>query len=943
MINYCHIKGFRYFALLTAWVLIMNSINAQNTTNENVPVSEDTVTHVTKNTKVILLHKEQPKNALLQSTATIYTPQLITTPAPSFLQALPGRLSGLYTRQRSGVQDNDNPSGVIEFKIRGQEPLILIDGVPRDFASIEPESIESVTVLKDALATAMYGQRSSNNIILVTTKRPVATPFKLSFTAQRGLQELLDRSKPLSAANYAILYNEARNNDGLAPVYTAQDILAYQNGSDPLFHPDNDYKKYFLNKNTTLDRYNVNIQSGNEVAAFYVALDYQKEGGFFNTADLNSYNTNAGTDRYIVRSNVKVNLNKTLSVGLNIFGRIQNANQPGTTTSNAFNAIVFTPANAYSIFNPDSSLGGNSTYSNNIYGMLNNSGYYKSTSRDLSSDVEITQKLDKWLQGLWVKGNVSYNNTVDQTVNRSKNFAVYALNINSGRPVYTQAGTNTAQPNTLAIDSRRTYTYGKISVGYDKTIGDNVWNLLLLADNQSTTTNLTLPATYSNITANAAYSFKQKYFAEASVSYGGFNRFMPGKRFGLFYAAALGWDLAKEDFMAAASWLTQLKPRISYGLTGNANVGYYVYDQYYNYWGSTAAYYFGATPALARGFSELTLANPNATWEKAYKLNIGIDAAFFKNKLKLTSEYFIDSYFDLMQVRGNSISLIGQSYPSENMGKNRYTGIENNITWNGGNANKGYFLSANFSLLKSKVLFRDEVARLYNYQLRTGRPVGQAFGYVAEGFFQSQAEIDASPVVEGYTPRPGDIKYKDLNDDGLINQFDETAIGTQKPLMYYGATTGFNYKGFDISISIQGVANNDIIASPGYNAVTSSLEYEFQNSGTGQAFEHHLGRWTPTNAANATYPSLSIGSNSNNQRASTFWIKQMNYLRIQNANIGYALPAKLVRKIKLDGVRLFANGFNLYSFDWQNYLDPESFNSIFPLRRTFNFGIHIKL
>ncbi len=943
MTRYINKTEWRQLVLLTVLSFGIFTAAAQSLSKNDYGNIHDTAKLNFQSDSIILLHKDQAKDKLLQATATVYTPQLITTPAPSFLQALPGRLSGLYTRQRSGIQDTDNPSGVIDFKIRGQVPLILVDGVPRDFASIDPESIESVTVLKDAPATVMLGQRSSGNIILVTTRRPTAIPFKLSFTAQRGVQNLLSRTKPISSADYAILYNEARNNDDLAPVYSANDILTYQNGSDPLFHADNNYAKYFLNKNALLDRYNVNIQSGNEVAAFYVALDYQKEGGFFNTADLNSYSTNTGTDRYIVRSNVKVNLNKTLSVGVNIFGRIQNANQPGATTSSVFNALTFTPANAYSIFNPDSSLGGNDNYSNNIYGMLNMSGYRKSTLRDLSSDIEITQKLDTWLKGLWARGTLSYNNTVDQTVNRSKNFATYRLAINTGAPVYGQIGTNTAQPNTLAIDTRRTYTYGKLSMGYDKVKGDNSLNLLLLADNQSTTSNLQLPSTYTNIAANAVYSFAKKYFAEATVSYGGHNRFAPGRRFGLFYAGALGWDLAKESFLSDVEWITQLKPRFSYGLTGNANVGYYVYDQYYDYWGSTAAYYFGATPALARGFSELALANPYATWEKAYKLNIGVDALLFANRLQLTSEYFNDSYFDLMQVRGNSISLIGQSYPSENIGKNRYTGIENNITWRTGDETKGYFLAANLSVLKSKVLFSDEVFRPYDHQRRTGLPVGQAFGYVAEGFYQSQAEIDAGPIVEGYVPKPGDIQYKDLNNDGYINQFDETAIGTLKPLIYYGGTAGFHYKGFDLSISVQGVANNDIVSSTGYNSVTSSLEYEFQGGGTGQLFEHHLGRWTPANAAQATYPRLSIGSNSNNQRASTFWVRRMDYLRIQNVDIGYSLPKRLIQGIKLEGVRVFANGFNLYSFDRQNYLDPESFNSIFPLRRTFNFGINIKL
>lgn len=894
--------------------------------------------------RINLLNKSQQKSNLLQSTATVYNDQLITTPAPSFLQALPGRLSGLYARQRSGVQDSDDPTSVVDFRIRGQVPLILVDGVPRDFSSIEPESIESITVLKDALSTVMFGQRSSGNIIQVTTKRPVATPFKLSFTAQHGLQELLNRSKPVSAADYAILYNEARNNDGLAPAYSATDILAYRNGTDPLFHPDNDYRKLFLNKNATLDRYNINMQSGNEIAKFYVALDYQNEGGFLNTADLNSYSTNTGVDRYIIRSNVSVNLNKTLSVGLNIFGRIQNANQPGGASSNQpkdatsaiFNAIANTPNNAYSIFNPDGSLGGNSTFSNNIYGMINNAGYSKETTRDLAADIEITQQLGDILPGLWIKGNVSYNNTVGQFVDRTKGFAVYDLNIGTGSPVYAQLGTNGNQPNQLSLSARRTYTYSKLSMGYDSSFGDHHLNLLALADNQATIVSLDLPASYTNIAGSATYNFKEKYFAEAALSYGGHNRFKPGNRFGLFYAAGLGWNLAKEDFLKDVEWINTLKPRVNYGRTGNANVGYYIYDQYYTYAGTAAAYYFGATPGVARSYEEAALANPNATWEKADKLNIGLDLGLFNNRLTITSEYFNDTYFDLMQTRGTSIQLIGQQYPAENVGKNRYSGFENNISWNGKKGALGYFVNGNLSVLQTKVLYQDEIFRQYSYQARTGQPVGSNFGYIADGFFQSQEEIDLSPRVEGYTPKPGDLKYRDLNDDGLINQFDETSILTKKPLMYYGLTTGFSFKGFDLSLSLQGVANRDVV-------VSGAEEFEFQDSGNGQAFEQHLNRWTPANAANATYPRLSIGTNTNNEATSTFWVRSADYLRLQNVDLGYTISNRFTSKIKLQGIRIFANAFNVYSFDSLDHIDPESNNSVFPLRRTFNIGVNVKL
>ena len=568
--------------------------------------------------------------------------------------------------------------------------------------------------------------------------------------------------------------------------------------------------------------------------------------------------------------------------------------------------------------------------------MLNNAGYSKETARDLAADIEITQQLGGILPGLWVKGNVSYNNTVGQFVDRTKGFAVYDLNVGSGSPVYAQLGTNGNQPNELSLSARRTYTYSKLSLGYDRSFGDHHLNLLALADNQATIVSLDLPASYTNIAGSATYNFKEKYFAEAALSYGGHNRFKPGNRFGLFYAAGLGWNLAKEDFLKDLEWINTLKPRVNYGRTGNANVGYYVYDQYYEYAGTAAAYYFGATPGVARSYEEAALANPNATWEKADKLNIGLDLVLFNNRLNISSEYFNDTYFDLMQTRGTSIQLIGQAYPAENIGKNRYSGFENSISWNGKKGNIGYFINGNFSLLQTKVRYQDEVFRQYSYQKQTGQPVGSSFGYIADGFFQSQEEIDFSPRVEGYTPKPGDLKYRDLNDDGLINQFDVTSILTKKPLVYYGLTTGFSLKGFDLSVSLQGVANRDVV-------VSGAQEFEFQDSGNGQAYEHHLNRWTPANAATATYPRLSIGTNANNEAVSSFWVRSADYLRLQNVDLGYTISNRFTSKIKLQGIRIFANAFNVYSFDNLDHIDPESNNSVFPLRRTFNIGVNVKL
>lgn len=922
------IQKFLVLFLISNLSIAFAQTNRKSTVLDSIKIADS----ISRTRRIILLNKTQDKSSLLQATSTVYTEQLITTPAPSFLQALPGRLSGLYTRQRSGVQETDDPTSVIDFRLRGQNPTILIDGVPRDFTSIDPESIESITVLKDALSTVTLGQRSSDNIIYVTTKRPVATPFQLSATVQHGVQTLINHIKPVSAVDYAILYNEALNNDAQAPAFSAADIIAYRDGSDPLGHPNNNYQNLFLNKYAYLDRYNINIQNGNNLAKFFVSLDYQNEGNFYNAQDSTKNRFSTNIQRYIIRSNTSVDLNKTLNVGLNIFGRIQNSNEPGGTNSAIYSALIYTPANAYNLFNTDGSLGGNSRYSNNLSGLINNSGYYKGLARDLAADIFITQKLDALVKGMWIRGDVSYNNTVEQTVNRSKSFAVFN-NLNGN---LTQIGTNGSLRNSLSIQQRRTYTYNKLSLGYDRQFGTNQLKALLLADRQATYLDINLPAVYTNLASNVSLNLQGKYFAEAALTYGGFNRFKPGSKYGLFYAGGLGWNLSKEKFLSQLNWVNNLKLRANYGRTGNANVGYYVYDQYYNYGGSSAAYYFGKTPAVARYYNELVLANPDATWEKADKLNVGLDVSLFKNHLQLTSEYFNDTYFDLMQIRGTSSQIIGQSYPLENVGKNRYSGTEHSISWNSNFGKVNYFVSANASVLKSKVLYQDEVYRQYDYQRRTGLPVGQSFGYEAIGFYQSQADINASPTVDGYTPIPGDIKYKDLNNDGVINQFDETAIGTQKPLVYYGLTTGFSIKGFNASVSIQGVSNQDAVFS-------GAQEYEFQNGGLGQAYEFQLNRWTPANATNATYPRLSIGTNTNNQRSSTFWLRSTAYLRIQNVDIGYVLPQSFSQKLKLNSIRVFLTGFNLYSFDSLDHNDPENNSSIYPLRRTFNAGLNIKL
>ena len=924
-----HYKCFKKGKSRLLLLLLAYSVNVSAQINSSYTLADSLRPFVTDT--INILYGKQPFSHLLQSTATVYNNQLITTPSPTFLIALQGRLAGANIIQTSGLQGRDG-SG-ISFSLRGQSPLILIDGVPRGFSSLDPEEVESITVLKDALSTVLLGQRASNGVVLVTTKKGKAGPPKISFTAQSASQTLLKLPKTFSSFEYATLYNEALQNDGKPPAYTQAMLDTYKNGTDPVNFPDVDWYKTILNKHGNNSRYNLNMEGGSSTARYFVSLDYMKQNGFFKTADFNKYNTNAQTERYLVRSNINVDLNKNLNVALNLFGRIQNGNQPGVGTQAIFSNLLRTPNNAYPILNPDGSLGGNQSYTNNLYGQAVRSGYLSDFSRDLAADLELTQKLSGIAEGLWAKGKVSFNTTTVQTIDRSKTFAVYRYN--AAAPATSQRfGTDGDQNNDFSVSTALKYTYTELMLGYDKKLGNNYLNAIIVANQQVENSGSALPAKYSNIGTRLSYNISEKYFAEAAISYSGFNRYKPGSQFGFFPAAGLGWNIAKESFIKDnISWINNLKLRASYGRTGNVQVGYYVYNQYF---ADATAYVFGATPGSAGGVEELTLSNPNATWEKADKLNLGLDAAILQNRLLVTVEYFNNKYFDLMQQRGRNSTILGNDYPNENIGINRYKGTELMLTYQNNVRDFNYYVSVNASTLASKVLYQDEVFRKYNWMQRTGKPVGLLFGYIADGFFQSQADINSSPQLEGYVAVPGDIKYKDLNGDKIINQFDQAPIGSLKPLIYFGTTLGFSFKGFDLSVLFQGIKNRSRLG-------TGDSEFEFQSNGLYQAYEHHLNRWTPANAANATYPRLSVGTNVNNQAASSFFVRAGNYVRLKNAEVGYTFPQRLINRLHLSSIRLFANGLNLLTFAKFDRLDPEYFGASIPVQRAINAGINIKL
>lgn len=880
-----------------------------------------------------LLFEVQSRKITTAAVGQISGNELQKTTSASFGGLLTGRLAGLYTSQTSGEPGNDD----VSLLVRGQTPLVMVDGTPQSFNSINPEQIETITVLKDAVATAMMGMRASGGLILITTKKGSYSGQKIEFMATGGIEQPTQLPKFLHAYDYARLYNEALANDGKAPIYSQADLNAYQNHTDSLGHPDVDWESQVLRKQMPFSRYDLAVSGGSKTVRYFANLDYLGQTGIFQSSDVNNYITNSDYKRYIFRSNVEMDLNKDVTVSLNLFGRIQNSIMPGASSGTIFSNLLSTPNNAYPVRNSDSSFGGNQNYQTNIYAQTVQSGYQQLNERDFKADIAMKIKLDMITKGLWVRGSGSINSYINEVILRTKTFPVFQQSIDtSGKNQYKQFGALSAQTNTGGINSQNRLAYTEVSMGYERSFGKHNLKALALYSNDNRMINTNLPLNYEGVSGKVTYDYNEKYVVELVGAYNGSEHYPVSNRNGFFPAVGLGWNVGKEAFLKSTnSWLDNLKIRASYGRTGNDAAGYYLYNQYYF---NGNAYGFGSTvPSSTTTLMQGALANPNITWEKANKLNIGLDASMFKNQLSFSLDYFNNKMFDLLQYPTNMSSIFGTSYVGQvqNVGSNRYSGVELQATWQKTSGAFNYYISPNISVQKTKVLYVPEPAQTNAYSLRTGQAVGQTFGYQALGLFQSKAEIAASPY-QGGGIVPGDIKYKDLNGDGIIDANDLSPIGTTKPFIYYGLSLGANYKGFDISVLLQGAANrNEYVGGTNY--------ISYLNNGQSQAFAQALNRWTPENAANATQPRLSIGTNVNNSLISSYWAKSGNYMRFKVIEIGYSLKINGLKKIGLSGSRFFLNATNLFTLTSLKDYDPEGVIGRYPVAKAMSAGIKIKL
>lgn len=907
--------------------------NAQKPTRDTVEVVQQPVVNIAYGT--------QPAWKVTGAISTVKGTDLQSPFVTNFANRLNGRIPGLTVDPNGSEPGNDNATlisrGRNTFSVGGTNMLILVDGIESNFADLVPEEVESATLLKDASATAMYGSRAANGVLLVTTKRGVAGKLKVVFSAQQGIQEGTRLPQFVGSYDYARLYNEALVNDGKAEKYTVTDLDSYQKGDDRFFHPDVNWYDQVLRKTAPISNYNLNFSGGNNSVKYFVLLNYVKSSNLYQkTGSESPFSINGNYQRVNFRSNIDINLNTWLSANITMGGTVvDKANPAANTTNGIFNQMAQLPPNAFPVYNPNRTLSRNSLFSNPLGDILNK-GFYTSNGRTLQTTVGFTGLLDMITKGLSVTGRISFNSYFLSQSNKSRTYKSFAVSKSlAGDTIYTPYGLDISLVGAEgASDQYRNLVY-QAFINYDRTFGSHAINGVLLynADDYTISGNND-PVKHVNVSGRATYAYNQKYIGELSFSYMGSNNFPPNGRFGLFPAASLGWIVSNEGFLKESKLVNFLKIRGSYGTVGNDRIGGsdFMFEQYYPY---NAGYYFGTGNTSFSGIVQGSPANTYVTWEKEKIVNFGVEATFL-NHVDVSLDIFNrDRYDILVQPNSTTLDFMGYTKPYLNQGEANNKGFETKVRYYTDQSNDfQFFAEASLWYYQNKMVYSSEAFKLYDYQYLTGQPIDQPFGLVALGFFKDQADIAASPKQIWTSVKPGDVKYQDQNGDNKIDQNDSSPIGkTGLPNFTGGLHLGAKYKGFDFDMFFQGVT--------GVTTYFSGLNFHaLQNNG--QIGTIALDRWTPATAETAKYPRLTTFNDENNFRYSTLWQRDGSFVKLRSVELGYTLPAQITDAAMLANARFFVNGTNLFSLDHMDGLKDPEYGSNYPATRSFSVGVRVQ-
>ena len=886
-------------------------------------------------------------------------------PQRNLTNALAGKIAGAVVVQRTGEPGLDNA----EFWIRGisslnsSAPLVLVDGVERSMSDLSIEEIETISVLKDASATAVYGVRAANGVVLVTTRKGIAQKATIDVKIESGISNLVNMPKLLDGANYMRLYNEAYGSE----FYSPEQIRMTETHADPYLYPNVNWFDELFTKFSTNSQVSVNVRGGGERARYYVTASYLRDNGnLYNNPDTD-YNTNINITRYNFRSNIDMSLTKTTTLSLEIGANMTDAHQPRPITSSnnfqsqaseLFSACyqqdpITTPVRVPLGYNEFGEMQWGwgaplSTSVGNPAERLFGSGYNKTYRTSVMSQIILKQNLDFLTKGLDFTASFSYDVNTVSIQSRGKYSSLYAVNgvddetglyslvpKREGDEVLGYSYSNTgdradefkAQFNYERVFNER-HRVGAMAMYYQRSFNNLAAGSSILA----------LPYRKQGLAFRATYSYDDRYFIEYNMGYNGSENFKSGERFGVFPAGAIGYLISNEPFWKV-KWINHLKIRGSIGLVGSDVLAAGRFAYLSTWESGLGGHYFGPNATWSAGIGEAQEGVLGLTWEKGLKKDLGLELKMFDSMVSIDLDYFHEKRWDILIQRSSVPGIAGlNQQPLANMGRMTNHGFEATAEFNHHIGKVNYRIYGNFSFARNKITEKDE-APTDPWRMRTGHPLNQQFGLIALGLFEDQDEIDLSPEQKFGTVRPGDVKYLDYNGDGVVDAHDEVAIGYSRvPEINYGFGLQINWKGLDFGAFFRGQAHVSYSLGGSF--------FPFANGvGKGNLFAKAMDRWSEENPnPNAFYPRLSASASANNQKASTRTIYDGSLLRLSDLEVGYTFRGKHLKSWGCQSLRVYFVGSNLLLFSPWDMWDPESGStngSNYPLARKFNLGVRI--
>lgn len=894
----------------------------------------------------------QKKISLVGAQSSV-NPVELQVPSANLTNVLAGRLAGVVAVQRSGEPGFDNSDvfirGISTFSQGLSRPLVLVDGVPREMANIDPEDIENFTILKDAAATAVYGVRGANGVVLITTKKGTPGKPKFTFRYYDGLTTFTQLPEFADGATFMRMANEALTNRGAAPTYSDEVIRMTAEGTDPYLYPDVDWASAAFNTWGSQRRGNLNINGGSDRTTYYVGVSYLNEVGLYKQGDAD-YDNRSKNDRYNLSSNLTIQATNTTKVELGINGYLQNVNIPGTGQGGIVSGLWYMTPIIHPVMYEDGRIPADRLGSlQNPYALVTQTGYANQWRNQLFSNLRATQDLPFITEGLSMTAMFSfdvYNYTSMRRTRRPDTWLATGRD-QDGNMLYeeTYRGDRFLSFNRSSQGSRTIYWEGALN--YNRSFGNHDVTGLLLY-NQSDELNsqagdltASLPFRFLGLAGRATYGYNNRYFIDANFGYNGSENFAPDHRFGFFPSGGIAWVLSEEPFFEPLSDVFSLfKFRFSHGKVGNSQIT----GRRFAYLSTIATnnsggYLFGrdrGNDAFIRSHN-IGDYGVDVTWETATKSNLGLDLQMMRNALNLQLDFFKERREGIFLQRGAVPAYLGlQSLPLGNLGIIDNKGFDANITYNQQFNQLRLQLVGNVTFNRNLIVENDQPTPMYPWLDQRGRKVGQRFGLVALGLFETQDEINNGPLHPG-TVRPGDIRFQDINGDGIIDDFDRVPYGYGTiPEWVYGAGFTVGYKAFSLSTLFQGVGNVDIRMNG------EGLMPFQQGLNRGNLLSNIEDRWTTENPRqDVFYPRLSDGSPNNNFVESNWWVKNGRYIRLKSLQFTYTLPKTWVERARIDNANLFFAGFNLVTWSPFKFWDVElgdGRGTNYPLTASYTLG-----